>query len=191
MSPLLELQDARFCVIDVETTGLVAARDRITEIAAVRIENLRIDSNVFTSLINPERPVPGLITELTGISDEMLRGAPFFADVAEELMAYIEGCYIVAHNASFDMGFLHAEFLRSGLPFSPPASLDTVTLARRVLPGLAQYKLASLCHHLHIKPGMHRAVGDALATAELFIRLAHLAPGVLSRRLSKLPKASG
>lgn len=176
--------------MDVETTGLAARRDRITEIAAVRIENLSISPRQFTSLVNPGCPIPPLITELTGIDDAMVSQAPRFRDIAEELSSHMDGAIMVAHNASFDMGFLREEYARLDTIFAPPSVLDTVSLARRILPGLAQYKLASLCHHLHIRPGMHRAVGDALATAELFLYLARLAPAALTKKLHTLERAS-
>lgn len=179
-----------FCVIDVETTGLVARHDRITEIAAIRIERLRISGVQFASLVNPECPIPPLITQLTGITDAMVKGAPPFRQVSHDLLKHMEGSVIVAHNAPFDMAFLREEFSRAQVFFSPSNILDTVSLARRVLPGLAQYKLTSLCQHLHIRPGMHRAAGDALATAELFLHLARLSPDTLAKKLQPVRRAS-
>ncbi|HSL94055.1 MAG TPA: exonuclease domain-containing protein [Bacillota bacterium] len=179
-----------FCVVDVETTGLAARRDRITEIAAVRIENLSISHRQFASLVNPGCPIPPLITELTGIDNFMVRTAPTFRDIATGLSTHLDGAVMVAHNASFDMAFLREEYARLDAIFAPPHILDTVSLARRVLPGLSQYKLTSLCQHLHIKPGMHRAEGDALATAELFLHLARLAPSTLTKKLRIPERAS-
>lgn len=178
-------------MVDVETTGLAPRRDRITEIAAVRIDNLSMSPRPFTSLVNPGCPIPSLITELTGIDDAMVRTAPRFGGIAADLGAYMDGAIMVAHNAPFDMAFLREEYARLGTIFAPPVVLDTVSLARRILPGLSQYKLTSLCQHLHIRPGMHRAVGDALATAELFLHLARLAPAALTRKLHTLERASG
>ncbi len=177
-------------MVDVETTGLAARRDRITEIAAIRIENLRISDRQFTTLVNPGCPIPALITELTGIDNAMVSSAPAFQEIAPGLREHMEGAVMVAHNASFDMSFLREEYARLNTLFSPPQVLDTVSLARRILPGLSQYKLTSLCQHLHIKPGMHRAVGDALATAELFLHLARLAPATLAKKLQPLERAS-
>lgn len=156
----------------------------------MRIENLSISEKQFTSLVNPGCPIPALITELTGIDDTMVSGAPTFRDISARLSAHLYGAVMVAHNSSFDMSFLREEYARAGAIFAPPHVLDTVTLARRVLPGLSQYKLTSLCQHLHIKPGMHRAVGDALATAELFLHLARRDPAALTRKLRMLERAS-
>ena len=184
------LRSMTFCVVDVETTGLAARRDRITEIAAVRVENLSLSGMSFTSLVNPGCRIPTLITELTGIDDAMVRAAPVFGEIAIGLRAHLEGAVIVAHNASFDMAFLREEYARLGDTFAPTHILDTVSLSRRVLPGLSQYKLTSLCQHLHIKPGMHRAVGDALATAELFLHLARRDPAALTKKLRIPERAS-
>ncbi|NYE26272.1 3'-5' exonuclease family protein [Pigmentiphaga litoralis] len=147
--------------VDLETTGTTAAFDRITEIGIVRVDETGV--NEWHRLVNPGRPIPPMIQSLTGISNEMVRSAPPFADVAAEVAERLQGCLFIAHNARFDYGFLRAEFERVGMPFRPGV-LCTVRLSRRLYPEHRRHNLDSLIerHSLVIaEQDRHRALGDA------------------------------
>lgn len=173
-SPMLD--DCAFAVVDVETTGMRArASDRITEIAVVVVHGNRREV-VLDSLVNPGRPIPPAICAITNISNEMVRAAPGFAQVADQVLAALAGRIFVAHNASFDWGFVSAEVRRSrDLALDGPR-LCTVRLARRLLKGVRSCGLDSLTHYFGLEnEARHRAAGDALVTAEVLARLLRLA----------------
>lgn len=161
-----------YTVVDVETTGTSPERGhRVTEIAAVRVENGEI-RDVFQTLVNPERPIPPFIVALTGISWEMVRDAPRFRDVCDELLARMEGTIFVAHNASFDWKFVAAEVERATSRRLDGRRLCTVRLARAVLPQLRRKSLDLVADHYGVQiEGRHRAGGDALATAHCLLRM--------------------
>ena len=161
-----------FAVVDVETTGMRAwGGDRITEIAVVVVQGGRSEV-VFESLINPERPIPPRIAMLTGISDDMVRHAPTFDMVADQVLAALAGRVFVAHNARFDWAFVGAEIRRARSLRLQGPRLCTVRLARRLLPDLPSRSLDSLTHYFAFQnPARHRASGDALVTARLLERL--------------------
>jgi DNA polymerase-3 subunit epsilon len=169
-SPLLE--ECAFAVVDVETTGMQpGGNDRITEIAVVVVHGTRRDV-VFESLVNPGRPIPARICELTGISQEMVDGAPAFVDIADQLLAALAGRVFVAHNARFDWGFVGAEVRRArDLSLDGPR-LCTVRLARRLVRGEPSYSLGALAMRFGLEfAARHRAAGDALVTGMLLQRL--------------------
>ena len=164
-----------FAVVDVETTGIsVRGGDRVTEVAAVVVEGGRIET-AFHSLVNPQRPIPGYITALTGISNAMVRDAPRFDEIAGDLAQHLVGRVFVAHNARFDWNFLSAEFGRvANAPFDSLATgqLCTVRLARRLLSHLPRRNLDAVAAHYGIViDGRHRADGDARATAKVLLGL--------------------
>lgn len=171
------LDDCAFAVVDVETTGMRSrASDRITEIAVVVVQGNRREV-VFDSLVNPGRPIPPAICAITNISNEMVRDAPDFAQVADQVLAALAGRIFVAHNATFDWGFVSAEVRRSrDLALDGPR-LCTVRLARRLLRGVVRScGLDSLTHYFGLEnEARHRAAGDALVTAEVLARLLRLA----------------
>ena len=167
----MELHATPFIVVDVETTGGQARGvDRVTEVAAVHVEGDRVEV-AFESLVNPGRPIPWHITRLTGITDAMVRNAPRFEDIAGEFAAHLVGRVFVAHNASFDFGFLDAEFGRvapTPLGSLVTGQLCTVRLARRLLSHLPRRNLDAVSAHYGVTiADRHRASGDALATAEV------------------------
>jgi DNA polymerase III subunit epsilon len=167
----MELHTLPFVVVDVETTGGSPwSGDRVTEVAAVYVDGGTV-APAFSSLVNPERPIPWHITRLTGIDDAMVRGAPTFRDLAGELAAHLVGRVFVAHNARFDFGFLEAEFGRvapTPLASLIRAQLCTVRLARRLLGHLPRRNLDAVSHHYGVAiEDRHRASGDALATAHV------------------------
>ncbi len=160
-----------FVVVDVETTGgSPHGGDRVTEVAAVLVYGGEV-TPVFQSLVNPERSIPWFITNLTGISDAMVRTAPTFADIAGEFAQHLAGRVFVAHNARFDWGFLSAEFARvtpTPLDAIADGQLCTVRLARRFLGHLHRRNLDAVSHHYGVTiESRHRAMGDALATAHV------------------------
>ena len=169
-SPLLD--ECAFAVVDVETTGMNATGDdRITEIAVVVVHGTRRDV-VFDSLVNPGRPIPPRVCELTGISDAMVAAAPSFAAIADQVVAALAGRVFVAHNARFDWGFVGAEVKRTrDLALDGPR-LCTVRLARRLVQGEPSYSLGALAVRFGLEfTARHRAAGDAMVTGMLLERL--------------------
>lgn len=167
----VDLHTLPYVVVDVETTGGQPwGVDRVTEIAAVYVDG-PASSLAFSTLIDPERPIPWQITRLTGIDDAMVRGQPTFRDIAGELAAHLIGRVFVAHNARFDLGFLSAEFARvapTPLESLLAGQLCTVKLSRKLLSHLPRRNLDAVSAHYGVSiTGRHRAGGDALATAEV------------------------
>ncbi|QPB85449.1 DNA polymerase III subunit epsilon [Pseudoalteromonas rubra] len=159
-----------YVVIDVETTGGKKEFDRITEIAMVKVVDGQVVDQ-WQSLVNPTRRIPKYITELTGISNEMVANAPHFSDLAKQVDDFMQDAIFVAHNVNFDMGFIKAEFARLEQSFQKP-KLCTVQQARKWLPGLKSYALNKVCAELGISLTQHhRAMADARATAELFVMI--------------------
>ncbi len=156
--------DSTIIVLDFETTGLNTRRDRVIEIGAVKLENGHVvDSlNMF---VDPERPLPQKITDITHITDQMVKNQPKAAEAIPKLMAFVGGAPIAAHNANFDCEILRSELARLGR-HDPILQLDTLMLARKLYPELKSHRLAAVCKHLHVVlKGAHRAVNDAAATA--------------------------
>ena len=184
-SPLLD--ECAFAVVDVETTGCRAVGgDRITEVAVAVVHGGRREI-IFESLVNPERPIPRAICAITNITNEMVRGAPRFADLAERLLAALAGRVFVAHNARFDWNFVSAELQRSRDLRLDGSRLCTVRLARRLVRGVRSCGLDNLCRFFGFRnQARHRAGGDALVTAELLCRLLALAREEGARTLQDL-----
>ncbi|TVR73727.1 MAG: 3'-5' exonuclease [Marinilabiliales bacterium] len=159
-----------YSIIDIETTGGSPLRDKITEIAVINHDGTGVTGQ-FSTLINPEREIPAFITRMTGISNGMVAGAPRFFEVARKIVELTEGRIFVAHNVSFDFGFVKEEFRQLGYSYQRE-KLCTVRLSRRIIPGHRSYSLGKLCRALDISlENRHRAMGDALATARLFEKL--------------------
>jgi DNA polymerase-3 subunit epsilon len=156
-----------FAIIDIETTGGSARLEKITEIAVYLHDGKKITGE-YATLINPERNIPYFITNLTGITNEMVENAPRFFEVAKTIVELTEGRTFVAHNARFDYSFIRQEFKSLGFNFRRNI-LDTVSLSRKLFPGHRSYSLGNICRDLKIGiNGRHRAEGDALATVRLF-----------------------
>ena len=155
-----------FAVVDIETTGSTPQSAGITEIAIVIHNGVEVTGK-YVTLINPRHKIPPFIVNMTGISDEMVAGAPLFEEVAPQIYNLLNGRVFVAHNVSFDYSFVHYLLAMSGYQWSAP-KLCTIRLSRRVFPGLEKYGLGSLTRDLGIKiEGRHRAWGDAAATAQV------------------------
>ena len=158
-----------FICFDLETTGLSAQNDRITEIGAVRLHNGEITDR-FDIFVDPERPIPEKITQLTSITNEMVQGAPKEAEALQQFFDFCgENAVLVAHNASFDSSFVRAALQRQGKPFEN-TYIDTVTMARSLLPDLKKATLDSVANYLKLKPfHHHRAEDDAAVLGDIFL----------------------
>jgi len=199
-----------YAIIDVETTGGSPMLDRVIEIAVFVFDGEKI-TDQYATLINPRRPIDPYVTKLTGITEEMVQDAPLFEDIQERLLELTHENIFVAHNVKFDFGMIRQEFKRLGIDFNRK-QLDTVNLARRVLPGFNSYSLGNICDSLGIEiKDRHRAKGDAEATVKLLeeilknptsskwieVELSHgidleLLPPYLSKaEIEKLPEDAG
>lgn len=158
-----------YVVFDIETTGLSKNTEEITEIGAVKIEGGRITEK-FAQLINPQKKIPYNITELTGISDDMVKDCPTIDTVLPQFLEFCTGCIVVAHNAAFDTGFISVKAERLGLEFSNKV-LDTLEISRALYPNEKKHKLNIIAERLGVSlENHHRAVDDATATAEIFLK---------------------
>ena len=167
--PHESLQGKTFVVFDFETTGTEPTKDTVTEIGAVKIEN-GVITQKFTSLINPERKISPLITELTGIDNSMVDDKPPFSQVCGDIFKFFEGATLVAHNLDFDYKFLKVLSEAQGY-FYYNKGIDTVQFSRDTVKGLSNYKLNTVCAFFGIEFLHHRALSDAYATAQMFIKL--------------------
>ena len=161
--------DADYVVFDLETTGFSPETNRIIEIGAVKVQNGKIVDN-FSTFVNPQVPIPFRIEQLTSINDSMVIDAPVIADILPEFMKFCEGCVMVAHNADFDMSFIKKNCQRLDIDCKPTI-VDTVALARVLLPNLNRFKLDTVAKALGVSlENHHRAVDDAGCTAEIFVK---------------------
>nr|WP_308624224.1 PolC-type DNA polymerase III [uncultured Eisenbergiella sp.] len=159
-----------YVVFDIETTGFSPIKNRIIEIGAVKIINGEIRDR-FSTFVNPKVPIPFEIEKLTGINDEMVMDAPAIEEVLPRFLEFCEGTVLVAHNASFDISFIRENAERQNQPFDY-TYVDTVGIARVLLPHQAKHTLDAVCKSLGISlENHHRAVDDAEATSEIFIKL--------------------
>ena len=166
------LGELDYVVVDVEATGAKLPPNRIIELGAYRISGGKIVDS-FLTLVNPEIAIPRFVMTLTGISNEMVKEAPLFADVAPRWLEFVSDAVLIAHNAPFDTNFLNHEISRVYPGHRMiNAHLCTVTLTRHVIPGLTNYRLDTIADHFSIPIlARHRAGSDALATAEIFLHL--------------------
>ena len=171
----LALEEAPYVVFDVETTGSSSAKGgAITELGAVKVLRGGVVDR-YSTLVNPGRPIEPFVVRLTGITDRMVAGAPDAAEVMPLFDGFAEGCVLVGHNVHFDCSFVAAARAAAGLPPLPNPVLDTLKLARSLVPGLRRYRLAYLAGHFGVRAmPNHRALSDAAATAEVFLKLLKL-----------------
>lgn len=197
-----------YAVTDLETTGGSIKNSKITEISIFITDGEKI-LDEFTSLVNPEQPIPYFISQLTGINDDMVEGAPKFYELAKQIIEFIGDAVFVAHNVGFDYNVLRSEYRSLGYEFRTN-HLCTVKSSRQIIPGYASYSLGKITDELGIDlVGRHRARGDALATTELFHLLfsknyellnsfiqsdiipKHLHPGLDFDAIEDIPKQTG
>ena len=168
------LEDLTFVVFDTETTGLTPSTDSIVQIAAVRLVNgRRVENEVFDTLVDPRRAIPAASTDVHGITDSMVVGAPDIVEAGRRFHKFAEGAVLVAHNAPFDMEFLRRQEAAIGKVFDHPI-LDTVLLSAVVYGQLEQHSLDALTARLGItipEEARHTAIGDTVATADAFLKL--------------------
>lgn len=173
-----------FAIVDIETTGGAPKHGGITEVA-VLIHDGESIIREYQTLINPEQAIPTYITGLTGIDNFMVRNQPTFEDIHEELWELLNDRVFVAHNVSFDYGFLREAFVKVGKELKTP-KLCTVRLSRKVYPGMKSYSLGRLCESQNIEiEARHRAMGDARATAILFHRMIKSDFQIINQSLKK------
>ena len=166
------LEDSSFVVFDLETTGAKAPPCRITEIGAFKVRGGSIEDS-FHSLVNPQAPIPEFISQLTGITDEMVADAPVFGDLLGDFLGFVGDSVLVAHNSQFDMRFLNHEIglIHADYKIANP-NLCTVHLSRKLIPDIENHRLNTVARHFSIPlENHHRAGDDARATAEIFINL--------------------
>ena len=176
-----------FIVFDIETTGLSALNDKIIEIGAVKVKNGEIIDK-FSTFVNPKRPIPFKITQLTSISDDMVIGAPSIEEVLPEFLKFCEDGILVAHNAGFDVGFIeeNCSVLNIQKKF---VYVDTVAIGRILLPTLTNYRLNTVSKALNISlENHHRAVDDAGATADIFVKFIEMLKDINISTLGELNK---
>lgn len=165
-----ETINSPFVVFDIETTGLNSKTNNITEIGAVKVINGEIVDK-WSTFVNPCQPIPENIVSLTGITDAMVKNAPKIEEILGDFFDFCKGCTLVAHNAAFDTGFIKEAAKRHGFDYDF-CCLDTLILARCMYPELPNFRLDTLTKHLHvILENHHRAVDDAKATADAFVKM--------------------
>lgn len=177
-----------YAIIDIETTGLSAKNEKITEIAIILHDGKKV-TNRFESLVNPDRKIPYRITQITGINDQMVASAPKFYEIAKKIIELTEGRTIIGHNVTFDYNFIKEEFKEFNYNYQRK-TLCTVKMSRKVFPGLPSYSLGKLTKALKIEHGIkHRAMGDAEATKDLFELILENKPDIANGNVVRLPKA--
>jgi DNA polymerase-3 subunit epsilon len=174
------LEDLTYVVFDTETTGLTPSVDEIVQIAAVRVVNgRRVEGEVFDTLVDPQRPIPAGSTEVHGITDQMVLGAPTIAEAGRAFHRFAQGAVLVAHNAPFDLEFLRRHEAGIGARFDNPV-LDTVLLSAVIYGQTEVHSLDALTARLGItipEAARHTAIGDTVATADAFLKLLPMLKG--------------
>ncbi len=159
-----------YAIVDIETTGGYASNNAITEVAIVLHDGIR-ELKRYETLVNPAMSIPRYVQSLTGITDDMVSDAPYFADIAPFIYEWLKDAVFVAHNVNFDYSFINHQLKACGFDLQAK-KLCTIHLGRKVFPGSPGYGLGKICRHLGIEiPNRHRAGGDADATVSLFEKI--------------------
>jgi DNA polymerase III epsilon subunit family exonuclease len=168
-APAEPVTNVTFVAFDLETTGLSPAAGRIVEIGAVKMKNRHVLEKKAW-LVNPGIPIPGVVQNIHGITDEMVKDAPRFQQVFRDFVAFAGNAVLLAHNASFDVRFIRAETERNNLRMPENRVLDTLALAKAVYPDTPGYSLRTLMQHLGSeRTEFHRALADSENVATLFL----------------------
>ncbi len=179
-----------FVVFDLETTGFSNKNDKITEIGAVKVKNFEIVDR-FNELINPEKDISYKVQELTGITNDLIKDKPTIEEILPKFMEFIGDSVLVAHNAEFDIGFINQKCKEMNIEFKNK-SVDTLMLARILLPHLKRFKLNNLTKELGVPlHNHHRAVDDAAATAQIFIKFLEMLEKKGAKKLSDVNEVLG
>lgn len=185
----------RFVAFDLETTGFLPGVDRVVELGAVRMVNGEVDA-VFSTLVDPQIPIPAAASNVNGITDEMVTGKPKIEDLLGPLQEFCGDDLMVAHNAAFDFQFLVSDFKKHEMKTPSGLVLCSYLMAKKVYPGLANYKLGTLVQHLSIDAGeFHRAEADATYCGKLFLKMiermtgSHLTPPPIPNLVALTGKA--
>ena len=159
--------DTTYCVLDLETTGFSAVNEKITEVGIMKIKDGKVIDE-FSCFVNPEKHIPERVTEVTNITDEMVKDAETIDKVFPKILEFIENSVLVAHNAPFDIGFLKQNAKNLGYEFNY-TYLDTLSLAKDLFPDYKKYKLGKIAENLGIKVEVaHRALDDVDTTVKVF-----------------------
>ncbi len=172
-----DIRDIEFVVFDVETTGLApGAGDRVVEIAALKVRGRKVVEE-FHSLIDPQRPLSTGAFMVNGITPQMLAGAPNASQIMPRFLQFVQGSHLIGHNVRFDLGFVTNEFGLVGLGWEKEAwAIDTVQMARLILPGMGSYRLWWVARSLGIEEEQrHRALADVYLTWQVFAKLLEVA----------------
>ena len=179
-----------FVVFDLETTGFSNKNDKITEIGAVKVKNFEIVDR-FNELINPEKDISYKVQELTGITNDLIKDKPTIEEILPRFMEFVGDSVLVAHNAEFDIGFINQKCKEMNIEFKNK-SVDTLMLARILLPHLKRFKLNNLTKELGVPlHNHHRAVDDAAATAQIFIKFLEMLEKKGAKKLSDVNEVLG
>lgn len=161
----------RFIAFDLETTGIVAGVDRIVEVGAVRFKDGEVDA-VYSTLVDPLIPIPAGASRVNGITDDMVKGKPLIENLLDSLADFCGDDILIAHNAEFDTQFLTSDIKKFETRAPKGLILDSYPMAKKVFPGLANYRLSTLVQHLGIpSQGFHRAEEDASYCGRLFLKM--------------------
>lgn len=164
-----KLRLVEFVIFDLETTGLSPDRDAILEIGALVVRDECITNEVFETLVQPRRQIPFYISKINGITDRMVQHAPPIEEALPRFLEFVAGRQLVAHNASFDIGFIRSHALRLGLE-APIRATCTVQLSRKAFPQESKHNLDAICARLGLKAtNRHRALADVEVTAQAFL----------------------
>ena len=167
----IPVDEGEFCVFDFETTGTSARTGRAIEIGIAKVKNLQI-IDTYSTFFNPGMQIPFFITDLTGITNDDVRDAPFFEDVTRDILEFFGDSVLTAHNLKFDISFLKNELMRAGFEFVDNPQICTLKIARKLYPELKSKSLGNLVKHLKIlHKNVHRGLGDATATANILLKM--------------------
>jgi exonuclease, DNA polymerase III, epsilon subunit family len=179
-----------FVVFDLETTGFSNTNDKITEIGAVKVENFKVVDR-FSELINPKKDISYKVQELTGITNDLIKDKPTIEEILPKFIDFIGDSVLVAHNADFDMGFMQQKCREQNIEFKN-TSIDTLTLARILLPHMKRFRLNLIAKELGVPLlNHHRAVDDAEATAHIFIKFLEMMKKKGVEKLSDINEVLG